>query len=36
MHLRVKGLGGMEWIGVAQDSDHYGALMNMVMNIQVA
>jgi hypothetical protein len=35
MDLRIIGLGGMVWIHLAQDRDHWRALVNMVMNLQV-
>jgi hypothetical protein len=33
--LREIGWDGMDWIDLAQDSDQWRALMNMVMNLQV-
>jgi hypothetical protein len=33
MGLRDIGLGGMDWIDLAQDRDHY--LVNMIMNLWV-
>jgi hypothetical protein len=30
------GLGGMNWIGLAQDMDHWRALVNAVMNLWVS
>jgi hypothetical protein len=30
-----KPVGGMDWIDLAQDRDHWRALMNRVMNFQV-
>jgi hypothetical protein len=33
--LREIGLGGMDWIDLAQDRDHRRALVNMVMNLRV-
>jgi hypothetical protein len=36
MDLREIGWGGMDWIDLAQDRDQWGALVNMVMNLQVA
>jgi hypothetical protein len=35
MDLRGIGLGGMDWIHLAQDRDQWRALVNTVMNIQV-
>jgi hypothetical protein len=35
MDLRDVGLGGMNWIDLAQDRDHWRALMNTIMNLQV-
>jgi hypothetical protein len=35
MDLWEIGLGGVEWIHLAQDSDHWQALMNAVMNFWV-
>jgi hypothetical protein len=35
MDLREMGWGGMVWIHLAQDSDQWRALVNMVMNIRV-
>jgi hypothetical protein len=35
MYLRDIGWGGMDWIDLAQDKDHWRALVNMVMNFQV-
>jgi hypothetical protein len=29
------GLGGVDWIGLAQDRDNWRALVNSVMNLQV-
>jgi hypothetical protein len=34
MDLRVTGWGGMDWTDLAQDRDHWRALVNMVMNIR--
>jgi hypothetical protein len=34
--LRETGWDGMDWIDLAQDSDQWRALVNMVMNLQVA
>jgi hypothetical protein len=33
--LREIGLGGLDWINLAQDRDQWRALVNMVMNLQV-
>jgi hypothetical protein len=35
MVLREIGCGGMDWIDVAQDRDHWRILVNTVMNLQV-
>jgi hypothetical protein len=35
MDLREVGWGGMDWIYLAQVKDHWRALVNMVMNLQV-
>jgi hypothetical protein len=35
MDLREIGLGGMDWIHVAQDRDQWRVLVNMVVNIWV-
>jgi hypothetical protein len=35
MNLREIGLGGMNWIGLAQDRDQWRALVNTVRNFQV-
>jgi hypothetical protein len=35
MALRVIGWGGIAWIHLAQDRDHWVALVNTVMNIRV-
>jgi hypothetical protein len=35
MNLREIGGGGMHWISVAQDRDHWRSLVNMVMNLRV-
>jgi hypothetical protein len=35
MDLREIGWDGMDWIDVAQDRDQWGALVNMVINLQV-
>jgi hypothetical protein len=35
MDLREIGLGVMDWIDVAQDKDHWRALVNTVMNFRV-
>jgi hypothetical protein len=34
--LREIGLGGMDWIDLAQDTDQWRALVNAVMNVRVA
>jgi hypothetical protein len=34
MALVVIGLGGVDWIGLAQDRDKWRALVNAVMNLQ--
>jgi hypothetical protein len=35
MNLRGLGWGGMDCIDLTQDRDHWSALVNMVMNLQV-
>jgi hypothetical protein len=35
MDLREIGLGGMDWIDLAQDRDQWRALVNMVMNLRL-
>jgi hypothetical protein len=35
MYLREIGFGDMDWIHLSQDRDTWGALVNMVMNLQV-
>ena len=35
MELQEAGCGGMDWIELAQDTDSCGALVNVVMNLQV-
>jgi hypothetical protein len=35
MDLREIGWGGMDWIGLAQNRDQWGALVNTVMNIRI-
>jgi hypothetical protein len=34
--LREIGWGGMDWIDLAQDRDHWRALVNTVMNLRVS
>jgi hypothetical protein len=36
MDLREKGWGGMDWIDLSQDRDQWMAVMNTIMNLQVA
>jgi hypothetical protein len=36
MNLRKRGRAGMDWINLAQDRDHWQALVNTVMNLQVS
>jgi transposase len=36
MDLREIGLDGMDWIDLAQDGDHWRALVNTVMNLRAA
>jgi hypothetical protein len=36
MYLREIGWDGMDWIDMAQDRDQWRALVNAVMNLQVA
>jgi hypothetical protein len=36
MDLRELGLGGMDWVDLAQDRDRWWALMNTVMNLRVS
>jgi hypothetical protein len=35
MDLRKIGWGGMDWIDLAQDTDHWKALVNTAMNLHV-
>jgi hypothetical protein len=35
MDVREIGWDGMDWIDMAQDGDHWRALVNMVLNLQV-
>jgi hypothetical protein len=35
MDLREMGWGGMDWFDLAQDTDQWRALVNMVMNLRV-
>jgi hypothetical protein len=35
MDLKEVGCGGMDWIGLVQDRDRWGALMNAIMNLRV-
>jgi hypothetical protein len=35
MDLREIGWDGVDWVDLAQDRDHWRALVNMVMNLQV-
>jgi hypothetical protein len=35
MDLREIGLGGVDWIRLAQDRDRWGAVVSAVMNIRV-
>ena len=36
MDLQKVGCGGVDWIELAQDRDRWQALVNVVMNLQVA
>jgi hypothetical protein len=36
MDVREIGLGGMDWIDLAQDRDRWRALVNTVMNLRVS
>jgi hypothetical protein len=35
MDLRETGLGGMDWIDVAQDKDQYEAFMNIAADFRI-
>jgi hypothetical protein len=35
MDLREIGWGGMDWIDLTQDTDHWRAFLNTVMNLRV-
>jgi hypothetical protein len=35
MYLREIGLGGVDWIRLAQDRDHWRAVVSAVMNLRV-
>jgi hypothetical protein len=35
MDLHEDGCGGMDWIGLAQDTDGWRAILNTVMNFRV-
>jgi hypothetical protein len=35
MDVSERGWGGMDWMDLAQDRDHWRALVNMVMNLRV-
>jgi hypothetical protein len=35
MDLGEIGLGGMDWIGLAEDRDKWRALLNAIMNLRV-
>jgi hypothetical protein len=36
MELGERGLGGIDWIHVAQDRDHWRAPVNMIINLVAA
>jgi hypothetical protein len=36
MDLREIGCGGMDWIDLTEDRDHWRALVNTVMNLRVS